>query len=182
MKQRFFRTATATPRLKPALFTHPLFSLCLAALLTSPLWFPAGAGASWFGLNDSDDNEPITPIQYAGLLGLRDIDPALFRETLLPLIAEAMKDGKITAGELKAIEKAAGNVAPAFYRAAREPRLQESLDEALAGAKKSGGELGAKLGDTLNNELPKLFDDAVRLFREQMGQFNKNNPEPPTKL
>lgn len=159
-----------------------LFSLGLAALLASPLWFPAGAGASWFGLNDADDNAPITPIQYAGLLGLRDIDPVLFREKLLPLIAEAMKDGKITAGELKTIEKAAGDVAPAFYRAAREPRLQESLDEALASAKKSGGELGAKLGDTLNNELPQLLDDALKLFREQMGQFRKDNPEPPTRL
>lgn len=166
MKQRFF------------------LSLGLAALLTSPLWFPSGAGASWF--SGSDDNEPITPIQYAGLLGLRDIDPVLFREKLLPLIAEAMKDEKITVGELKTIEKAAGNVAPAFYRAAREPRLQETLDQALADAKKSGGELGAKLGDTLNNDLPKLFDDAVKLFREQMGQFDKNTPkdtpEPPTKL
>lgn len=106
----------------------------------------------------------------------------LFREKLLPLIDEAMKDGAITVGELKNIEKAAGNVAAAFYRAAREPRLQESLDQALSDAKKSGGELGAKLGDALNNELPKLFDDAVNLFREQMGQFRKENPEPPTKL
>lgn len=157
-------------------------ALGLATLLALPLSFPSGAEASLFGLGGPDDNEPITPVQYAGLLGLRDIDPVLFREKLLPLIDQAMKDGVITVGELKSIEKAAGNVAPAFYRAAREPRLQESLDQALAGARKSGGELGAKLGDTLNNELPKLFDDAVNLFREQMGQFRKENPEPPTKL
>ena len=90
--------------------------------------------------------------------------------------------GKITVGECKEIEKAAGNVAPAFYAAAKAPRLQDSISETMDKAKKDGKELGSKLEDTLNNQLPQLFDDAMILFREQMRQYNKEKPEAPTNL
>ena len=93
-----------------------------------------------------------------------------------------MKDGKITVGECKAIEKAAGSVAPAFYAAAKAPRLQDSISETMDKAKKDGKELGSKLEDTLNNQLPQLFDDAMNLFRDQMRQYNKEKPEAPTNL
>lgn len=149
---------------------------CLIVL--SPLY----AGASLFGSDSPKGSEEITPLQYASLLGLRDIDPALFRNKLLPLIEEAMKNGKITVGECKAIEKAAGNVAPAFLAAAKAPRLQDSLAETLDKAKAGGKDLGAKLEDTLNNELPQLLDDAVNLFRQQMQQYNKEKPQAPTSL
>lgn len=85
--------------------------------------------ASLFGSDGPKDTDEITPLQYASLLGLRDIDPVMFRTKLMPLIDEAMKDGKITVGECKEIEKAAGNVAPAFYAAAKAPRLQDSISE-----------------------------------------------------
>ena len=146
----------------------------LIAAVCLMLLSPACAGASLFGSDGPKDTDEITPLQYASLLGLRDIDPVMFRTKLMPLIDEAMKDGKITVGECKEIEKAAGNVAPAFYAAAKAPRLQESISETM--------ELGSKLEDTLNNQLPQLFDDAMNLFREQMRQYNKEKPEAPTNL
>ena len=145
----------------------------LIAAVCLMLLSPAHAGASLFGSDGPKDTDEITPLQYASLLGLRDIDPVMFRTKLMPLIDEAMKDGKITVGECKAIEKAAGNVAP---------RLQDSISETMDKAKKDGKELGSKLEDTLNNQLPQLFDDAMNLFRDQMRQYNKEKPEAPTNL
>lgn len=80
------------------------FFLILLCLLVVPL----SARASLFG---PGDDEEITPLQYSALLGLRDLDPVLFRTKLLPLIEEAMKDGRITVKECRDIERAAGNVA-----------------------------------------------------------------------
>ena len=145
----------------------------LIAAVCLMLLSPAHAGASLFGSDGPKDTDEITPLQYASLLGLRDIDPVMFRTKLMPLIDEAMKDGKITVGECKEIEKAAGNVAP---------RLQDSISETMDKAKKDGKELGSKLEDTLNNQLPQLFDDAMNLFRDQMRQYNKEKPEAPTNL
>lgn len=150
--------------------------VCLIVL--SPLY----AGASLFGSDAPKGTDEITPLQYASLLGLRDIDPALFRNKLLPLIEEAMKDGKITVEECRNIEKAAGNVAPAFLAAAKAPRLQDSISETLDKAKAGGKDLGSKLEDTLNNQLPQLLDDAMNLFREQMRQYDKETPQAPTSL
>ena len=154
----------------------------LIAAVCLMLLSPAHAGASLFGSDGPKDTDEITPLQYASLLGLRDIDPVMFRTKLMPLIDEAMKDGKITVGECKEIEKAAGNVAPAFYAAAKAPRIQDSISETMDKAKKDGKELGSKLEDTLNNQLPQLFDDAMNLFRDQMRQYNKEKPEAPTNL
>lgn len=152
------------------------------AIAVCLLLFPASAGASLFGPDGPKDTDEITPLQYSALLGLRDIDPALFRSKLMPLVDEAMKDGKITVGECREIEKAAGSVAPAFYAAAKAPRLQESITETMGKAKEGGKELGGKLEDTLNKQLPQLFDDAINLFREQMRQYNTEKPETPTDL
>lgn len=137
------------------------------------------AQASLFG---PGDDEEITPLQYSALLGLRDIDPVLFRTTLLPLIEEAMKDGKITVNECRTIERAAGNVADAFYKAAREPRLQDSFSEAVDKARKGGQNLGDKLEDTLNNQLPQLLDETMNLFREQLRTYEKEQPDEATQL
>ena len=126
----------------------------LIAAVCLMLLSPAHAGASLFGSDGPKDTDEITPL----------------------------KDGKITVGECKAIEKAAGNVAPAFYAAAKAPRLQDSISETMDKAKKDGKELGSKLEDTLNNQLPQLFDDAMNLFRDQMRQYNKEKPEAPTNL
>ncbi len=146
------------------------------------LLVPASAEASLFGLGGPKDTDEITPLQYSALLGLRDIDPVMFRDKLLPLITEAMKDGKITVAECREIEKAAGNVGPAFLAAAKAPRLQDSINETMEKAKQGGKDLGNKIEDTLNNQLPHLLDDAANLFREQMRQYNKEKPEPPTKM
>ena len=143
------------------------------------LFVALSAQASLFG---SGEDEEITPLQYSALLGLRDIDPVLFRTTLLPLIEEAMKDGKITVSECKAIERAAGNVADAFYKAAREPRLQDSFSEAVDKARKGGQNLGDKLEDTLNNQLPQLLDETMNLFREQLRTYEKEQPDEATQL
>lgn len=116
----------------------------LIAAVCLMLLSPAHAGASLFGSDGPKDTDEITPLQYASLLGLRDIDPVMFRTKLMPLIDEAMKDGKITVGECKAIEKAAGNVAPAFYAAAKAPRLQDSISETMDKAKKDGQGIGVE--------------------------------------
>lgn len=143
---------------------------------------PASAEASLFGFGGPKDTDEITPLQYSALLGLRDIDPIMFRDKLMPLITDAMKDGKITVAECQNIEKAAGNVAPAFFAAAKAPRLQDSINETMEKAKQGGKDLGNKIEDTLNNQLPHLLDDAANLFREQMRQYNKEKPESPTNL
>ena len=70
----------------------------LIAAVCLMLLSPAYAGASLFGSDGPKDTDEITPLQYASLLGLRDIDPVMFRTKLMPLIDEAMKDGKITVG------------------------------------------------------------------------------------
>ena len=62
------------------------------------------------------------------------------------------------------------------------PAPQDSISETMDKAKKDGKELGSKLEDTLNNQLPQLFDDAMNLFRDQMRQYNKEKPEAPTNL
>ena len=114
-----------------------------------------------------------------------DARKAKSRAAIVTAFSELLREedyGKITVGECKEIEKAAGNVAPAFYAAAKAPRLQESISETMDKAKKDGKELGSKLEDTLNNQLPQLFDDAMNLFREQMRQYNKEKPEAPTNL
>ena len=71
---------------------------------------------------------------------------------------------------------------PAFLAAAKAPRLQDSIAETLDKAKAGGKDLGAKLEDTLNNQLPQLLDDAMNLFREQMRQYDKETPQAPTSL
>lgn len=125
------------------------------------------ASASLF----SSDDDPISPLQYSALLGLRHIDPELFRTKLMPLIDEAMRDGVITRGELAVIEKAAGNTAPKFYEAAKAPSLQESFDQAVDKAGKTGRDLGDRIGET--------FNEALELFRNQLKQF-KQGEEPPS--
>lgn len=129
-------------------------------------------GATWF---DKDTDE-ISPTQYSALLGLRDIDPKLFAETLLPLIDTAMQDGKISIGELERIEKAAGSVAARFHAATKEPRLQESVKKVLEKAESQGKSFGDKLGETFT-ELPKLFDDALEMFNNELKQFKAPKPE-----
>ncbi len=114
-----------------------------------------------------------------------DARKAKSRTAIVTAFSELLREedyGKITVGECKKIEKAAGNVAPAFYAAAKAPRLQDSISETMDKAKKDGKELGSKLEDTLNNQLPQLFDDAMNLFRDQMRQYNKEKPEAPTNL
>lgn len=152
-------------------------ALCCLGMLMSPY----GTKASWFESGPKDTDE-ITPLQYSALLGLRTIDAEMFRKKLLPLISEAMQDGKITVAECKEIEKAAGNVAPAFFVAAKTPTLQESFNETMEKAQKEGKNFGSKLEDTLNNDVPKMFDDAINLFRNQLNQYKKENPQPPTNL
>ncbi len=125
------------------------------------------ASASLF----SSDDDPVSPLQYSALLGLRQIDAELFRTKLMPLIDEAMRDGVITRGELEVIEKAAGNVAPQFYEAARAPSLQESFDQAVNKAGKAGRELGDRIGET--------FNEALDLFQDQLKQFRQGE-EPPS--
>lgn len=149
-----------------------LFLLCLLILSLS-------AQASFFG---PGDNEEITPLQYSALLGLRDMDPVLFRTKLLPLIEEAMEDGKITERECRAIERAAGNVADAFYKAAREPRWQDSFAETVDKARKGGQKLGDKLEDTLSNHLPQLLDETMELFRDQLQRYEREQPDEATRL
>ncbi|MFR7887766.1 MAG: hypothetical protein ACLU4B_04785 [Bilophila wadsworthia] len=153
----------------------------LIAAVCLMLLSPAHAGASLFGSDGPKDTDEITPLQYASLLGLRDIDPVMFRTKLMPLIDEAMKDGKITVGECKEIEKAAGNVAPAFTRRGSPAPSGQHLGN--DGQGEEGRQRNwVELEDTLNNQLPQLFDDAMNLFRDQMRQYNKEKPEAPTNL
>lgn len=95
----------------------------LIAVICLMLLSPTHAGASLFGSGGPKDTDEIAPLQYVSLLSLWDIDPVMFRTKLVPPTDEAVKDGKITVGECKAIEKAAGDVAPASYAAAKAPCL-----------------------------------------------------------
>ena len=60
----------------------------LIAAVCLMLLSPAHAGASLFGSDGPKDTDEITPLQYASLLGLRDIDPVMFRTKLMPLIRQ----------------------------------------------------------------------------------------------
>ena len=124
-------------------------------------------------------DKEISPLQYSALLGLREIDPRLFREKLLPLIDKAMADGKITQRECREIEKAAGNVAQAFHKAAREPRWQDKWEDGLKKAKKDGSKLGDKLDETLSKQLPGLLEDSLKFFRNELrkNEESENRPQ-----
>ena len=144
--------------------------LFAALTLGCALSLASPASADLFG----SDNDPISPLQYSALLGLRAMDPVMFREKLMPLIDKAMQDGVITRGELSEIEKAAGNVAPKFYEAAKAPTLEESFNEVVDKAGKTGKDLGGKIGET--------FNDALDLFQNKMKQFKKEEPQQSTTL
>ena len=106
---------------------------------------PAHAGASLFGSDGPKDTDEITPLQYASLLGLRDIDPVMFRTKLMPLIDEAMKDGKITVGECKEIRKGGRERRP---RPSTRPRTAPRLQDSIYG-NDGQGEEGRKMGRNL---------------------------------
>ena len=73
----------------------------LIAAVCLMLLSPAHAGASLFGSDGPKDTDEITPLQYASLLGLRDIDPVMFRTKLMTIIDAAIKEVKINVVELK---------------------------------------------------------------------------------
>lgn len=129
----------------------------------------APAHASLFSSSPDADAE-ITASQYASLLAVRDIAPKLFRQKLLPLIEKAMQDGKLSNAELAEIEKAAGSIGPQFLTAAKAPSLGESFNEALDAAGKKSEDLGDKLNQTLSEDMPKLLDDTMKFFHNQLNK------------
>lgn len=147
----------------------PLFALvCLST--------PVHAGL--FSSGPAPEGE-ILPTQYASLLSLRDMSPKMFRTKLLPLIEKYMQDGKISNAELAELEKAAGNVSKDFLKAAKAPSMQESFEEAMDAAGKKGNDLGDKLNETLSRDLPRLFDDTMKLFREKTKPSEPASPQQP---
>lgn len=148
----------------------------LIALLCS---FAVPAQASLFSSEPSPDAE-ITATQYAALLAVRDMAPKKFKDILLPIIEKAMQDGKISNAELAELEKAAGSLGPEFLAAAKAPSLRESVSNAVDAAGKKGMDLGDKLNETFSDDVPKLFDDALNLFRDQPKPSKEGTPAAPS--
>lgn len=93
-----------------------------------------------------------------------------------------MKDGKITVGECKEIEKAAGNGPRLFLRGpSSESPAPSGQHLGNDGQGEEGRQEPSKLEDTLNNQLPQLFDDAMNLFRSGCA-VQQEKPEAPTKF
>lgn len=111
-------------------------------------------------------NDEIAASDYGSLMAVKQISPKRFRETLLPRIEEAMKDGKITYAELETINNAAGSYGADFHKAAKSKSVEENIGEMLRQAEATGVDITDTLNKALRSgELSKLFDGAVDLFR-----------------
>lgn len=145
---------------------NPLYAIAVLALVLS---VATPARAALFSSGPDPDAE-ISATQYAALLGVREMAPKKFRDVLLPLIETAMQDGKLTHAELADLEKAAGSLGPEFLTAAKAPSLRESFSDAVDAAGKKSMDFGDKLNESLSENVPRLFDDALNLFRDKLNE------------
>ena len=135
-----------------------LFAACF-------LMTPGSASASLFG---TAENEEISPLQYAALLALRDVDRHLFVKKIMPLIDRAMRDGRITGNELREIERAAEGISVSFYREATRTAWETQTEAQKEGGpeRKHGDESGGK-------SLGKILDDFLDYVRRHGGEDGK---------
>ncbi len=145
-----------------------LIAVCLACTLVA-----LAAGWTW----QRWLNTEISPAQYGALYGLRRMDPAFFREKLLPGLEAALADGKLTNGELRDITANAAGLGRVALEAYATPSLDEKLSESLEGARRKGEEAGRSLGDTLGRALDDLSGFIQRKSDELTAPREK--PEPP---
>ena len=137
----------------------------------------AVAGAYW---QRSQDRE-LSPSEYAALYSLKRMDPALFKEKILPELEKALADNRLTHGELRAIEARVGSLGASFLKAATSRSFDDQLSESLSEAEKKARETGRNLGDAFG----KALDEAMGYMQRKSEEFSKQSPpqtEPPAKL
>jgi len=154
---------------------HPILILCIFLVCASVLAIPL-----WQRYQDSE----ISVLEYGSLYSLRRLDPDLFRDKLLPELEKAMADGRLTRGELRAIEAKIGSLGPAFLEAAKASPLEEQFGAGLREAEKKAAEAGRSLGDSLGKALDGAMDYMLRKSEELSKQIPSvpSRPEPPTKF
>ncbi len=112
-----------------------------------------------------DPDAEITPWQYSALLSLRELNPATFKTTWLPLLQKALQnDNKITNAELQDIEQRIGSLGNDFGNVVNSPSWQERLDSGFESAK----EKGLELGQEFNQHVAPLVDEAFKMFQEKL--------------
>ena len=105
--------------------------------------------------------EEISPAEYGGLAALRDVLPAEeYREKILPLLREALKDGKMTRDQLAALGAKLGDLGTQTLAAMEKERPQDKLakawNDALTGAKEGAADFGASFSRQMNEALREL--------------------------
>lgn len=127
----------------------------------------------------------LSPMEYGSLYALRRMEPEFFKEKLLPELEKALADGRLTHGELRAIEAKVGSVGAMFMKAIKERSFDEELGASLREAEKKARETGRSLGDTLG----KAFNDAMEYMLRKSEELSRQIPpapqpgvEPPAKF
>jgi len=145
---------------------HLILTLCIvlvcAAVLALSLW-------------QRHQNGEVSAATYGALYSLRRLDPDLFREKLLPELEKAMTDGRLTRGELRAIEARIGSLGPAFLQAAKASPLEEQFSQSLREAEQKAKEAGRGLGDSLG----KALNDAMDFMLRKADELSKKIPPLP---
>ena len=124
----------------------------LAGMLFAPLTGTACAA-----------DEEISAAEYGGLAALRDIIPAdQFRKDVLPLLREALKDGKMTRSELEAFSAKLPDLGRQTLASLEKERPQDRLvrawDETLEDVSKGAANFGEALSREMGNAMRDLED------------------------
>ena len=105
--------------------------------------------------------EEISPAEYGGLAALRDGIPAEeYRAKVLPLLQEALKDGKMTRDQLAALGAKLGDLGTQTLAAVERERPQDKFvkawNDALTGAKEGAADFGASFSRQMNEAMREL--------------------------
>ncbi len=103
----------------------------------------------------------ISPAEYGGLAALRDVIPAEeYRAKVLPLLQEALKDGKMTRDQLAALGAKLGDLGTQTLAAVERERPQDKFvkawNDALTGAKEGAADFGASFSRQMNEAMREL--------------------------
>ncbi len=108
------------------------------------------------------ENTEIDPTAYVGLVTMRDfLPPETYKNTVLPFLQEAMKDGKITRKELSTLHEQL-NTATASQGGlgaiALEKANQETMQEKIQRYWQEGAQTARDWKDDLGHSLSRFFD------------------------
>ena len=96
--------------------------------------------------------EEISPAEYGGLAALRDVIPAEeYRAKVLPLLQEALKDGKMTRDQLAALGAKLGDLGTQTLAAVERERPQDGAADCGASFSRQMNEAMRELGETWNS-------------------------------